>query len=129
VTFLLAFGGAEPHLAQNPKGQGHSAAQIARTLRTTDVSVRGMLRVPQRDGPIGVADAPPLSKRSKPRKYWTACKPQTAAFLCHLKGGKKPLTAPQSRIGIAPSIAWASRRIDAGPDVRALVSARIKSMT
>lgn len=84
VTFLLTFGGAELHLAQNPKGkgqvetvigldkaralaaqdhrlqrrvplakkwlaqmlnwQGHSTAQIARTLRTTDVSVRRMLQ-------------------------------------------------------------------------------------
>ncbi|WP_323005437.1 helix-turn-helix domain-containing protein [Pseudorhodobacter sp.] len=91
VTFLLAFGGAELHLAQNPKGkgqveavigldnaralaaqdhrlqrrvplakkwlaqmldwQGHSIAHIARTLRTTDVSVRGWLRATQKDGP------------------------------------------------------------------------------
>lgn len=91
VTFLLTFGGAELHLAQNPRGQGqveavvgleraralaaqdhrlqrrvplakkwlarmlnwqgHSTAHIARTLRTTDVSVRGLLRMKQEDSP------------------------------------------------------------------------------
>lgn len=66
IAFLLQFGGAPLHLADNPKGrgavehlvgeaktrelaqalkmQGHSNAQIARTLRATDVSVSGWLR-------------------------------------------------------------------------------------
>lgn len=85
VQFLLQFGGAELHFANDPKGrgsveklvgaekakalaesrnralqkrvplakrwlaqmlhwQGHSGAQIARTLRATDVSVRGWLK-------------------------------------------------------------------------------------
>jgi hypothetical protein len=38
-------------LAQMLNWQGHSIANIARTLRTTDVSVRVMLRVTQKDGP------------------------------------------------------------------------------
>ena len=42
---------AKKWLAQMLNWQGHSIAHIARTLRTTDVSVRNMLRATNRDGP------------------------------------------------------------------------------